>query len=154
MKNLTSNKRSISLVRCSEWIRHASLALFVGSASLAIGMVMSPFSSQAACDINATALEKLGCVGSSAYGPVSTEPAEIIKNIINVFLGVLGILFVVLLLYGGFLWMTARGDGKQVDKAKSLIQEAVIGLTIILSAWLVSYFVVRALLAATTGSPQ
>lgn len=153
MHNKISIKSGFSLVRCSEWIRHASLVVFVASAGVGFGALLTPFLGNAACD--ESILGNLLCVGQQAYGPGEPlSPVTIVANIINVFLGLLGILFVVLLLYGGFLWMTARGDSKQVDKAKDLIKEAVIGLTIILSAWAVSYFVISGLLSAVTDTAQ
>jgi hypothetical protein len=62
-------------------------------------------------------------------------------RIIGVLLGLLGIIFLVLILYAGYLWMTAGGDEQKVTKAKELIWRAVIGLIIILSASTISFFI-------------
>jgi hypothetical protein len=75
----------------------------------------------------------------------------VIANIINLFLSILGVLFLVLLVYGGYLWLIARGDKDLVDKAKSTIKNAVIGLVIILLAYSISRFVVRGILDASFG---
>ncbi len=80
-----------------------------------------------------------------------TDLITIIGRIIDVFLGLLGIVFLVLLLYAGFLWMTAGGAAEQVEKAKGLIRNAVIGLVIITSAFAITTFVLNALTNATGG---
>ncbi|MBU4421768.1 pilin [Patescibacteria group bacterium] len=72
-----------------------------------------------------------------------------IASIINVAMGLLGMVVVVLILAGGFLWMTAAGSEEKISKAKSLIFGGVIGLAIILSAYAVAQFVVTSLLNAT-----
>jgi hypothetical protein len=46
-----------------------------------------------------------------------------------------------LLIYAGFLWMTARGKEEQVDKAKRITREVVIGLIIIVLARIITEFV-------------
>ena len=75
----------------------------------------------------------------------------IIGRIINVLLSFLGVVFLVLVLYAGFLWMTAQGDTKKVDQAKSMITQAIIGLIIIMAAYAISSYVLSALAAVTTG---
>jgi hypothetical protein len=74
---------------------------------------------------------------------------ETLGMLINVLLGLLGIIFLVLTIYAGFLWMTAGGDEKQVAKAKQIIITAVIGLVILLSAYAISQFVIDQLVTAT-----
>ena len=45
------------------------------------------------------------------------------------------------MIYGGFVWMTARGNTQAVDTAKDLIYSAVIGLIIVLAAYAITTFV-------------
>ncbi len=73
----------------------------------------------------------------------------VVASIINVALGLLGIVAVVLIIYGGLTWMTAGGDDKKIDKAKGILTASVIGLIIILSAYAIARFVVSSLLTAT-----
>lgn len=70
-------------------------------------------------------------------------------TVIGYFLGLIGILFFLLVLYGGFLWMTARGDTDQVKKARDLIINAVLGLVIVFAAYAITYFVVEGIAGAT-----
>jgi len=90
----------------------------------------------------------LSQVGQTVKLP-STDPRVIAVRIINIALGVIGIVLVVLVLYAGFLWMTAGGDGEKVNKAKKVLTNAVIGLVIVLSAWAITRFIISSLLQAT-----
>jgi len=72
-------------------------------------------------------------------------------NLIQVALGLLGTICVVLMLYAGFLWMTAAGNEENVKKAQDIIKYAVIGLIIILSAYAITRFLFTNVFKATTG---
>ncbi len=50
-------------------------------------------------------------------------------------LSLIAIFFFILMVYGGFLWMTARGNDDQVEKAKNLIKDAIIGMVIVVMAY-------------------
>lgn len=69
----------------------------------------------------------------------------IIQTAISAFLGLLGIIFLVLIIYAGFEWMTAQGDEEKVTKAKDTLTRAVIGLVIIIAAYSITYFVFSSL---------
>ncbi len=72
-----------------------------------------------------------------------------VSNIINSALGILGIVAVVIILAGGFRWMTAGGNEEQVSQARQLIGAGVIGLVIIISAWGIARFVLSVLESAS-----
>ena len=83
-------------------------------------------------------------LGSSAMMPGSDGDqavSDVIATIIQAFLGILGLIFLTLTLYAGYLWMTAGGDETKVTKARTLLQQAVIGLLIIVSTYSITYFV-------------
>src|SRR3989338_5359213 len=74
---------------------------------------------------------------------LSTQDVRItIANIIRYALGVIGIVFLVLIIYGGVTWMTAGGHEKNIEKAKKIITNAVIGLIIIFLAFGIVSFVI------------
>lgn len=75
-------------------------------------------------------------------------PAEIIAQVISYALSFLGVLFLSLLIYAGFLWMTAAGDQEKITKAKDILQSSVIGLIIIISSYTITYFVLQNLTKA------
>jgi len=72
-----------------------------------------------------------------------------IGNLINIFLGFLGIIAVLIVLMGGFKWMTAGGNDDKVSEAKKLLVAGVIGLAIILSAYAITSFVLSSVLEAS-----
>lgn len=74
-----------------------------------------------------------------------------IASIINIILGCLGIIAVIIIMYGGFKWMTAAGNEDEVTKARKMIVDGVIGLIVIFLAWTIATFVINQL-ADVTGS--
>jgi hypothetical protein len=86
-----------------------------------------------------------------AFGATSepADPRVIVSNIIKVILTLLAIIFIVLLVYAGFTWMTSGGEEEKVNKAKDTIVRAVIGLVIILSAYGVTIFVTKSIINST-----
>jgi hypothetical protein len=72
-----------------------------------------------------------------------------IGRLIRVALGFLGIVAVVIVLYGGFKWMVAGGNDEKVGEAKRLIISGIIGLAIILSAYAITSFVISSLITAS-----
>ena len=75
-----------------------------------------------------------------------------VSQIIRVAMGLLGIVAVVIVLIGGFTWMTAGGNDEKISEAKKWIFAGIIGLAIILSAYAITSFVVAGLVGATTGT--
>lgn len=90
-------------------------------------------------------VEGLETAGGAAGFETGRSVYEIIGIIINIFLGTLGVIFLVLTIYAGFLWMTAGGKEEQVNKAKKILINAVIGLVITLSAYGIVTFIFNAL---------
>ncbi len=71
--------------------------------------------------------------------------SQIIADVVEAFLGLLGIIFVILIILGGYNWMTAGGNEEKVTKAKETIRHAIIGLIIVVSAYAITYFVFSSL---------
>ena len=74
-----------------------------------------------------------------------------IANIIRVAMGLLGIVAVVIILVGGFKYMTAMGNDDAIKSAKKLIFSGVIGLVLILTSYAIATFVINSIIGATTG---
>lgn len=82
------------------------------------------------------------------FGLDSTDElslAGIIQIVISAFLGLLGIIFIVLIIYSGYNWMMAGGSEEKVTLAKDTLTRAVIGLIIIVAAYSITYFVFSSL---------
>ena len=69
----------------------------------------------------------------------------LIGTVITAILSFAGVVFLVLMIYGGFIWMSDRGNEDKVEKAKKLITAAVVGLIIVMASYAISYFVISAL---------
>ena len=94
--------------------------------------------------LNATK-DASGLVNAGA-GRETTGVQTYVGKIINIFLSLLGTIAIVLIVYAGFLWMTAGGNEESLTKAKDLLLNAVIGLAIILTAYSITRFVLNALI--------
>jgi len=70
---------------------------------------------------------------------LSTFIGRVIKNL----LGLLGTVFLILVLYAGFMWMTAAGNEERVGKAKKILANSVIGLAVVILAYVIVEFVLR-----------
>jgi TRAP-type C4-dicarboxylate transport system permease small subunit len=75
--------------------------------------------------------------------PQGADLTSIVGYIINTLLGVLGIVFFVLILIGGFQWMTSGGDESKIKAAKQRMGSAVIGLAIVLTSYAITLFVIN-----------
>lgn len=99
----------------------------------------------------------LNATATEAFGDQVTNTANqdigvfVGRNIIRPVIGLTGIFFLFLTVYAGVLWMTARGDTKQVEKAKTILVNSVIGALIIASAYMITGFVIRNI--AQSGAP-
>ncbi len=87
--------------------------------------------------------------GKSGYSDKSDNLVGVIGNVIKILLTAVGIIVVVLVVYAGFLWMTAGGNEDQVKKAKQWLINAVIGLALIMAAYAISDFAITNLTTAT-----
>ncbi len=100
-----------------------------------------------------TALQGLGVAGKAAGFNDQLSITTLVANGINLTLALSGIVLVSLLVYGGFLYLTAAGNPDTVKKSKSLMINAVIGIVIITSAYALSRFVLDAVATAVSGGP-
>lgn len=120
--------------------------MFAGAMTLGVlGLLALPTIAGAAGDI--PQMDDLG-LGT-------TTLSELIKGIIQVILGFLGVIAVLIILWGGFIWMTAVGEPDKVDKAKKMIYSGIIGLIIIFASYAIASFVfsqLQTITGTTIGS--
>ncbi|MCR4312021.1 MAG: hypothetical protein NUV56_01925 [Candidatus Uhrbacteria bacterium] len=105
--------------------------------TLAVGVFSLPLSAFAQ-------LESASSVASEA-GLSDANLLDVIGKVIGIALSLLGIVFLILIIYSGYIWMTAGGEGKQVDKAKQILINATVGIVITLGAYAISSFILNAL---------
>lgn len=118
-------------------------------------------------NVCAVVMTVLGLGGVAALSPATAEPAyaatsnpggqyidnikptgtpsgsltDLIKKVINVVLGVVGIIAVVMMIIGGISFITSQGDAGKVTKARNTILYGVVGLIVALLAFAIVNFV-------------
>lgn len=103
-------------------IGNVSYAGLLRNASTTVGTQVTNFNMSAGFESNIGVIDVLGYV-------------------IQAVLGLLGIIFLILIIYAGFNWMTAAGEEEKVTKAKETLNRAIIGLIITIGAYAISDFV-------------
>ncbi len=69
------------------------------------------------------------------------SPTTITVNVIKWVLGFLGLVAVIMIIWGGVTWMTSAGNEEKVRKAKDILRAAIIGLVVVLLSWAMVTFV-------------
>lgn len=80
--------------------------------------------------------------------------AELIGTVIKGLLSFIGVIFLVLMVYAGYLWMTAQGDESQIEKAQNIIKSSIIGMVVLVGAYTITAFIVPRIVEKTTGDSQ
>ncbi len=95
-------------------------------------------------------------VGSSAcpagkvclINPISARTVpELIANVVKTAVGIVGAVALLVFIYGGFIWLTSRGESGKVSAGKEAMKWAAVGLAVIFT----SYGLVRFVFSAITG---
>lgn len=125
----------------------AATALFF---TLALPSFASAQLSAEGSGLNATAQE---AYGEAALADENSNIGIFVgKYIIRPVIGLTGLMFLILTVYAGVMWMTSAGDTKRVDKAKTILVTSVTGAVIIASAYVIVNTVIGALSGDTPGS--
>ncbi|MFH1822341.1 MAG: MMCAP2_0565 family pilin-like conjugal transfer protein [Patescibacteria group bacterium] len=85
-------------------------------------------------------------------GDENPDPRLIAVRIIKVFLGFMGVIFVLLLVIAGYKYMLSGGNEEKTREALGRIQASIIGLIIIIMAWALTTFVTDCVFDITHGS--
>lgn len=96
--------------------------------------------------VYAQSIDPLGDLNTAAdaagFGTVpENTPSSVIARLINVILGLVGILFLVILVYGGTLYLTSGGDKDKIEKAKKMLLSAIVGTVIIVISYALTTFI-------------
>ena len=123
------------------------LSLFGANKALAAAPTCAPLS---AAPSFADIIRRVACkAGYIPSGDTRTYTEADIVTIIGAFisiaLGIAGVVFVVIILYGGWLWGTARGNEEQVQEAEKSIRNAVLGIIVVFAVFAISRFVISAI---------
>ncbi len=98
-----------------------------------------------AADIQAQiSIDNTGLDTTAKEGGLDTNQKSLptlIGKVIGAGLSFIGILFFILMIYAGFTWMIARGNEQEVTKAKEMLNAAIIGLIIVISAYAITKYI-------------
>jgi len=80
----------------------------------------------------------------TAYG--NQAPRDIRLTVVEIIkwgLSLLGLIFLILIIFAGFKWMTSGGNEEDIKKAQKLLTNSIIGLIIILAAWSITVYLIK-----------
>ncbi len=103
---------------------------------LVLVVLLAPASGLAQLKAPANTFGLPGAQGST----ISTE----IGRYVNVFLGVVGLIAVVFLIYGGFRYITSAGNEESAEAAKKIISNSIIGLIVIIMSYIIVTVIINA----------
>lgn len=86
--------------------------------------------------------------GYDAANLTDVSFSQTVGKIIRILLSLIGVFFFLLFLYAGFIWMLSRGNTQDIEKAKKIMQNALIGLIVVLMAYAITVFVTQAITRA------
>lgn len=84
-------------------------------------------------------------------GIEQTSVPSLFSKIVEVAIGLTGLIYLAFMVYAGFKWMTARGNEDDVKKARDSIIAATIGIAIIIGAYAITNFISTQLIDRATG---
>ena len=73
----------------------------------------------------------------------NSEIGKIAQNVVNIFSYVVGAIAVIMIIYGGFRYITSGGDSNSVGSAKNTLIYAIVGLVIVALAQIIVHFVLN-----------
>ena len=78
------------------------------------------------------------------YDPMAgASIPQIIGNIIKLLMGIVGAVFLVMFLWGGFVWLTAGGTPKKVETAKKILQDAILGVAAVVASFTILSLIIK-----------
>lgn len=117
-------------------------------------LVFFPSQALAVGNLNSNKTNLSGAAQPAGY--TEGDIGNITGQIINTALQLVGIIFLALMVYAGYLWMTAQGDESQIEKAKKIVTSAIIGLVLTMSAYAITALVTKKLgnAGSAAGGPD
>ena len=143
-------------------IKKISSFIFLAIAGLTLG---APMLVPALGGIASATITSSLCTGSNATGAGTTAGADcgnagntagsglnsLATKVVNIFSVIVGIVAVIMIIYGGFKYITSGGDSGNVSSAKNTLIYAIIGLIIVALAQIIVHFVINTTTSSTTG---
>ncbi|MBI4434653.1 hypothetical protein HY635_02450 [Candidatus Uhrbacteria bacterium] len=142
-------------MRVSAPRRFSVLAMVAATTLVAVTFAFAAptFARESAADLTKRGLTNTATTAGLETAADKASLPVIIGNIIYAALSLTGIIFVLLTIYGGFIWMQARGNQEDVAKAKKIIESAIIGVVVIGLAFAITNFVIDRITEAQGSTP-
>lgn len=143
-------------------IKKIKSLLVVSAASLVMfaPALVSSAVSYAACDniqngiasgVTSSSSDATTC-DSSGNADITSGVSSLAAKIVNIFSIVVGIIAVIMIIYGGFKYITSGGDSNNVSGAKNTLIYAIIGLVIVALAQLIVHYVLNTAAGVSSSS--
>lgn len=91
--------------------------------------------------------------GKLAVLKQTTDIDQSVAAIVGQILAYVGVAFLILMIYGGILWMFSQGDSKKLEKARDIILNAIIGMIIVFFAYAITSYIGSTLTTPSTPNP-
>ncbi|MFC1662556.1 hypothetical protein ACFL04_00095 [Patescibacteria group bacterium] len=75
----------------------------------------------------------------------------VIKDVIRIALGVLGVFATFMFVWGGFSWILSGGNADMIKRGKDTLLYATIGIVVVILSWIFIRFVLEAVAEGTVG---
>ncbi|MCD4693891.1 pilin [bacterium] len=120
--------------------------LLISLSLLFIFQFLPVFSNMSIAPVSATDLDEQigfenGEISDNFGGDNPVDIREMIVDLVKIFLTFLAIIFLILIIWGGYQWMVAGGNSEKVEQAKDTIKNGVIGMIIIMCAYSITHFI-------------
>ncbi len=126
------------------------LSIFILLASLGAALLSLGLAPKATATTTTDPSYGLNTTVPAAGLPTTADPEKqlntIIGSIINIILGITGVVFMSIIVAAGDLWMTADGNEEKITKARGLLFNGAVGLLIAFSAYMSAHFFINAVL--------
>ncbi len=90
----------------------------------------------------------------AGYDIAKTNPADYVELVVSIILGFTAVVFFGLAVYGGFIWLLARGNDEKVTLAKGILETAIIGLVIVSSSYAITTFIMSRVTSQSAATEE
>lgn len=102
--------------------------------------------------INSAKKAELASTEATVDDPMAANPQKIITNIVGYILSFIGVILLINMAFAGYSWMSSGGNEESIKKAKDKIKNSIIGLIIIVAAYIITDLIFGSLGSLISGS--
>ncbi|MBU0727505.1 pilin, partial [Patescibacteria group bacterium] len=162
--------------KITNWLKALSITLLLAMSFSVAGVYADPgetcssnndcnVSAGEVCENNECVLKSLSEGGTGLSIPTGTTQissdivqdrtfGELVKDIVNYFIGFLGFLATLMFVYAGVLWVLSGGNEEQITKAKKIMTYAALGLIVVILSFSIVQFITSSAGEGDGGAPS